>query len=108
MLYCEQLAAEHKLYMFCVMPENDCKRPSYYDVVERHPLILTSEEDRMRIQRQLSTTFLKWAGHLWVLPDTSTQVRVLTGKAASISDVNWSREHISVILFVTVICKTYI
>ena len=47
------------------------------------------------IQLQLSTTFLKMGGQLWVLICLWTPVGILIGNSASTSDFNWSLEQIS-------------
>ena len=75
--------------MDCAVPEMVLKR-LFFDVVEGKPLLFTSEEDRLRIQLQMSTTILDGESQLWMLGDLWTQVGILTGKSASTSDFNWS------------------
>ena len=58
--------------------------------------MFTSVEDRVWIQIELLTTFLKGGGQLWAFEDFWTQVRIFTGKAASTFDFNWSLQHINV------------
>ena len=95
-LYGSKLEAEREVYMELDLPELSHKRPFYYDVLEGKPFTFTSEEDRIRIQINLLTIFLKSAGELWALEDYWTQVGVATGHSASIADFNWSPAHVSV------------
>ena len=96
LMYGERLATKRKIYMDCALPEMDHKRPFSYDVVEGKLFIFTREEDRVRFQPQLITTFLEGGGHLWMLDDLWTEVGVLTGFSASKSDFNSSQERICV------------
>ena len=95
-LYGSKLEAEREVYMELDLPELSHKRPFYYDVLEGKPFTFTSEEDRIRIQINLLTIFLKSGGELWALEDYWTQVGVATGHSASIADFNWSPAHVSV------------
>ena len=52
--------------------------------------MFTSVEDRVQVQIQLLTAFLKSGGQLWFLEDFWTQVGILTGNAVSSFDFNWS------------------
>ena len=96
MLYGSKLEAEREVYMGLDFPELSHKRPFYYDVLEGKPFTFTTEEDRIRIQINLLTIFLRSGGQLWALEDYWTQVGVATGHSASIADFNWSPAHISV------------
>ena len=78
------------------LPELSHKRPFYYDVLEGKPFTFTTEDDRIRIQINLLTIFLKSGGQLWALEDYWTQVGVATGHSASIADFNWSPARVSV------------
>ena len=98
-LYGSKLEAEREVYMELDLPELSHKRPFYYDVLEGKPFTFTSEEDRIRIQINLLTIFLKSGGELWALEDYWTQVGVATGHSASIADFNWSPAHVSVSSF---------
>ena len=62
MLYGERLAAEWQVHMNCELHGMDQKKPFYYDVVEGKPFVFTNGEDRVRIQLQFVTTFLKGGG----------------------------------------------
>ena len=95
-LYGSKLEAEREVYMELDLPELSHKRPFYYDVLEGKPFTFTTEEDRIRIQINLLTIFLKSGGQLWALEDYWTQVGVATGHSASIADFNWSPARISV------------
>ena len=78
------------------LPELPHKRPYYYDVLEGKPYTFTTEEDRIRIQINLLTIFLKSGGQLWAFEDYWTQVGVATGHSTSIADFNWCPARISV------------
>ena len=58
-LYGCKLEAEREVYMELDLPELSHKRPFLYDVPERKPLTFTTEEDRIGIQINLLTIFLK-------------------------------------------------
>ena len=58
--------------------------------------MFTSVGDRIRIQLQLFTSFLRREGQFWVLEGFWMQVGILTGNSASTCDFNCSREHIGV------------
>ena len=62
-----------------------------------------SEDDRVRLQLQLLTTFVRGGGQLWVLDDLWTQVGIVTEITVSTSFFNSSHQHINVSFFVTVI-----
>ena len=95
-LYGSKLEAEREVYMELDLPELSHKRPFYYDVLEGKPFTFTSEENRICVQINLLTIFLKSGGELWALEDYWTQVVVATGHSASIADFNWSPAHVSV------------
>ena len=95
-LYESKLEAEREVYMELDLPELSRKRHFYYDVLEGKPFTFTTEEDRILIQIDILTIFLKNGGQLWALEDYSTQVGVATGHSASIADFNWSPARISV------------
>ena len=61
-LYGSKLEAEREVYMELDLPELSHKRPFYYDVLEEKPFRFTTEEDRIRIQINLLTIFLKSGG----------------------------------------------
>ena len=94
--YGSKLEAEREVYMELDLPELSHKRPFYYDVLEGKPFMFTTEEDRICIQINLLTIFLKSGGQHWALEDYWTQVGVATGHSASIADFNWSPARISV------------
>ena len=77
------------------LPELSNKRPFYYDVLEGKPFTFTTEEDRVRIQINLLTIFLKSGGQLWALEEYWTQMGKATGHSASIADFNCSPARIS-------------
>ena len=89
-LYGERLAAERQVHMNCELPGVDYKRPFYYDVVEGKPFVFTKGEDRVRIQLQLLTIFLKGEGNFRILDELWTQVGIVTGNSASSSEFKWS------------------
>ena len=95
-LYGSKLEAEREIYMELDVPDLDCKRPFYYDVLERKPFTFTTEESRVWIQINLLMTFLKCRGQLWALEDYWTQMSIETGHHAAIADFNWSPAHISI------------
>ena len=95
-LYGSRVEAEREVYMELDLPELSHKRLFYFDVLEGKPFTFTNEEDRIRIQNNLLTIFLKNGGQLWALEDYWTQVGVATGHSASIADFNWSPARISV------------
>ena len=95
-LYGSRLEAEREVYMELELPELSHKRPFYYDVLEGKPFTFTTEEDRIRIQINFLTIFLKSGGQLWALEDYWTEFGVATGHSASIADFNWSPARISV------------
>ena len=95
-LYGSKLEAEREVYMELGLPELSHKTPFYYDVLEKKPFTFTTEEDRIRIQINFLTIFLKSGGQLWALEDYWSQVGVGTGHSASIADFNWSPARISV------------
>ena len=95
-MYGSKLEAEREAYMELDLPELSHKRPFYYDVLEGKPFRFTTEEDRIRVQINLLTIFLKSGGELWALEDYWTQVKVATGHLASIADFIWSPARISV------------
>ena len=78
------------------LPESSHKRPFYYEVLEGKPFTFTTDEDRIRIQVNLLTIFLKSGGQLWALEEYWTQVGVASCHSASIADFNWSSAHKSV------------
>ena len=78
------------------LPELSYKRHFYYDILEGKPFTFTTEEDRIRIQINMLTIFLKSGGQLWALEDYWTQVGVVIAHSASIADFNWSPVGISV------------
>ena len=84
------------MYLELDLPELSHKRRFYYDVLEGKPFMFTTEEDRIRIQTNLLTIFLRIGGQLWALEDYWTQVGVATGLSASIADFIWSPACISV------------
>ena len=94
-LYASKLEAECEVYMELDLPDFSHKRPFHYDVLEGNPFLFTTEEDRIRIQINLLTIFLKSGGQLWALEEYWTQVGVATGLSASIADFNWSPARIS-------------
>ena len=98
-LYGSKLEAEREVYMELDLPDMSHKRLLYYDALEGKPFTFTTEEDRIRIQINLLTIFLKSGGQLWALEDYWTQVGVATGHSASISDYSWSPARISVSSF---------
>ena len=69
---------ERHVYMKCEVTETDHKKLFNYDVVERKTFVFTSGHERVRIQLQLLTTFLKNGGQLWMLDELQTQVGILT------------------------------
>ena len=81
------------------------KRLFCYDAVEGKLFMFTTVEDCVRFQLKFLTTFWRGDGQLPVQHDLWTQVGFLTGNLASLSDVTWSHEQISVSLFVTVFLK---
>ena len=85
-----RLAAEGEVYMDWEIPEMDHKWPFYYEVVEGKPFQFTSVDGRGRFEIQPLNTFLKSGDQFWVQEDFWNQVGILTGKAASTSDFNWS------------------
>ena len=95
-LYGSILEAEREVYMELDLPELSHKKPFYYDVLEGKPFTFTTEEDRIRIQINFLTIFLRSGGRLWALEDHWTQVGVATGLSASIADFNWSLARVSV------------
>ena len=95
MFYRAGRAAAPEVYMDCELPEMEYKRAFYIKVVEGEPFGFTSGEDRVRIQLQLLTKFLKGGGPRWMLHELCTQVGFLTGKSASSSNFNSSQKHIS-------------
>ena len=95
-LYGSRLEAEREVYMELDLPELSHKRPFHYDVLEGKPFTFTTEEDRIRIQINLLTIFLRSGGQLWALEDYWTQFGVATGQSTSIEDFNWSPARISV------------
>ena len=95
-LCANRLAAERKIQMDWEVPGLSHKLPFSHDVLEGKSFVLTGAEVRIRIQLQLLTTFSKSGGHLRVLEDFRTHVGFSTDNAASTSDFNWSRKHISV------------
>ena len=95
-LYGSKLEAEREVYMELDLPELSHKRPLYYDVLEGKPFTFTTMEDRIRVQINLLTIFLRSGGKLWALEDYWTQVGVATGHSASMADFNWSPARISV------------
>ena len=95
-LYGSKLAVEREVYMELDLPELSHKRPFYYNVLEGKPFTFTTEEDRLRVQINLLTIFLRSGGQLWALEDYWTQVGVATGHSASMADFNWSPARISV------------
>ena len=98
-LYGSKLEAEREVYMELDLPELSHKGPFYYDVLEGKPFTFTTEEDRIRIQINLLTIFLKSGGQLWALKEYWTQLGVATGHSASIADFNWSPARISISSF---------
>ena len=95
-LYGSKLEVEREVYMELDLPELSQKRPFYYDVLEGKPFTFTTEEDRIRVQINLLTIFLRSGGQLWALEDYWTQAGVATGHSASMADFNWSPACISV------------
>ena len=85
-LYGSRLETEGEVYMELNLPELSHKRPFYYDVLEGKPFTFTTEEDRILIQINFLTIFLKSGGQLWALEEYWTQVGVATGHSASIAD----------------------
>ena len=75
----------------------DHKRPFYY-ILRGNPFGFTSVEKGDGFRTHLLIKFLKQGVQSWVLEDFSTQLGILTRKAASISDFNWTQEHISAII----------
>ena len=94
-LYGSKLEAQREVYMELDLPELSHKRPFYYVVLEGKTFTFTTEEDRIRIQINFLTIFLKSGGQLWALEDSWTQVGVATGHSASLADFNWSPARIS-------------
>ena len=94
-LYGSKLEAEREVHMELDLPELSHKRPFYNDVLEGKPFTFTTEEDRIRVQINLLTIFLRSGGQLWSLEDYWTQVGVATGHSASMADFNWSPARIS-------------
>ena len=68
-LYGSRLEAEREVYVELDLPELLHKGPFYYDVLEEKPFTFTTEEDRIRIQINLLTIFLKNRGQIWALED---------------------------------------
>ena len=95
-LYGSRLEAEREVYMELDLPELLHKRPFYYDVLEGKLFTFTAEEDRLHIQINFLTIFLRSGGQLWALEDYWTLVGVATGHSASIADFIWSPARISV------------
>ena len=87
-LYGSKLEAERELYMELDLPDLSHRRPLYYDVLEGKPFTFTTEEARVRIQKNLLTIFLKSGRQLWALEDYWTQMGIATGHSASIADFN--------------------
>ena len=65
--YGKRLAVDCEIYNDLTIPEMDLKRLFYYDVVERKLFIFKSVEDRVRVELELLTMFLKGGGQLWML-----------------------------------------
>ena len=96
LFYGSNLEAEREVYMELDLPEFLHKIPFYYDVLEGKPFMFTTEEDRIRIQINFLTIFLKSGGQLWALEEYWIQVGVGSGHSASLADFIWSPARISV------------
>ena len=82
------------------VPETGRKRRFYSNAVEGKHFLITSEEDRVRIEMQLLVTFPKEHVHLWVLDDMWTQAGILAGNSAATSNFILRQEYLRVSLFV--------
>ena len=58
------------------VPETGHKRLFHYNAVEGRHFLITSEEDRVRVDLELLISFLKEDGQLWLLHDLWTQVGI--------------------------------
>ena len=56
-LYGSKLEAGREIYMELDVPELDCERPLYYDLLEGKPFTFTTEESRVRMQNKLLLIF---------------------------------------------------
>ena len=61
-LYGDRLVAERMIYMDWEVPGLGHQQPFYNDVLEAKPFLFTSVLDRLRIQIQLLTTFVRGGG----------------------------------------------
>ena len=68
------------------VPETDRKRQFFCNAVEGKHFLITSEEDRVRVELQLLITFMEEDVQLWVLDDLRTKVGILAGNSFAISN----------------------
>ena len=87
-LYGNRLVTEREIYKDWEILEVDHNRLCSYEMLQGVPFMFISVKDRILIQLQLLTLFLKIGGQLRKLAFFWMEVGILTGNASSTSDLS--------------------